>query len=73
MLWQGEGSGFIVRSDGFILTSAHVVENSEQILVTLRNGKVYEGFVEHIDEASDLAIVKINAVNNINFVYCKIK
>ena len=53
------GSGVVIRSGGDILTNAHVVENMETIAVVLHDGSVYNGTVRFIDEASDLAVVRI--------------
>ena len=49
------GSGFIVREDGLILTNAHVVANKQTVKVHLNNGKTYEGWVQAVDPVSDLA------------------
>ena len=57
------GSGFIVREDGVILTNAHVVANKQQVVVRLQNGKSHKGVVQAVDPVSDLATVKINAVS----------
>ncbi|KRZ29407.1 Serine protease HTRA2, mitochondrial, partial [Trichinella pseudospiralis] len=58
------GSGVIVRSDGWILTNAHVVNNGRRdVYVKLYDGRVFEGIVKYIDQSSDLAAVKINATN----------
>ncbi len=55
------GSGFVVRSDGFILTNAHVVRGASKIKVTLNNRRVLAGKVVGIDSFSDLAVVKVEA------------
>lgn len=57
------GSGFIIKEDGLILTNAHVVTNKPhtKVEVKLFNGKVYSGLVEDIDVQSDLATVRIDA------------
>lgn len=55
------GSGVIVRPDGYILTSLHVVENSIKVLVTLMDGRSFDGTVCARDRFSDLAMVKIEA------------
>eukprot|EP00960_Hanusia_phi_P038014 753243-Hanusia_phi.AAC.2 len=53
------GSGFIIDADGTILTNAHVVEGSSEVLVTLHDGQQLVGRVENYDSLSDVAIVKI--------------
>nr|XP_042901378.1 serine protease HTRA2, mitochondrial [Parasteatoda tepidariorum] len=55
------GSGFIVDSNGLILTNAHVVSHYGHVAVKLFDGKEYKGTVEHIDSETDLATVRINA------------
>ncbi|OGI19463.1 MAG: hypothetical protein A3B68_04000 [Candidatus Melainabacteria bacterium RIFCSPHIGHO2_02_FULL_34_12] len=59
----GGGSGVIIRENGYILTSYHVVKNTDKINVTLRNGKKYEGKLVSKDSYSDIAIIKINENN----------
>ncbi|KAF5306705.1 hypothetical protein FQR65_LT07260 [Abscondita terminalis] len=57
------GSGFIIKEDGLIVTNAHVVTNKPQAQVEVRllNGQVYNGIVEDVDIQSDLATVRIPA------------
>lgn len=55
------GTGVIVKSDGLIVTNAHVVKDLKQIVVVTHSGKQYDGKATHIDEESDLALVKISA------------
>ena len=55
----GEGSGVIVRADGYILTNNHVVEGSQQIQVELTDKRVFPAKVIGIDPESDLAVIKI--------------
>lgn len=57
------GSGFIIKEDGLILTNAHVVTNRPhaKVEVRLHDGTVYNGVVEDVDLQSDLATVRINA------------
>lgn len=60
---QGSGSGFIVGSDGRILTNAHVVEGATRVRVTLRDGRQFDGEVLGTDPVTDVAVVKIPAQN----------
>ena len=55
------GTGVIVKADGWILTNAHVVKDLKEITVVTAAGKTYAGKRTHIDEESDLALVKIEA------------
>ena len=58
---QGQGSGFITRSDGVILTNAHVVEGASEVGVTLPDGRSFSGKVLGADPISDVAVVKVAA------------
>jgi S1-C subfamily serine protease len=58
---KGQGSGFITDKSGVILTNAHVVSNADRVIVTLKDGREFEGVVKGTDEVTDLAVVKINA------------
>jgi serine protease Do len=57
----GQGSGFIIDSNGTILTNYHVVDGAEKISVTLSDGKNYDAKVVGKDQKSDIAVVKIDA------------
>ena len=59
----GLGSGFIVRSDGAIVTNAHVVAGATRIQVAMRDGTTYPARLIGIDETNDLAVIKIDAKN----------
>ena len=54
------GSGVIYKSNGYIVTNAHVVSDMELIVVVLSNGKAYNAKLKAIDELSDLALIKID-------------
>ena len=56
---QGTGSGFIIRKDGLILTNNHVVENAQEITVTLTDKQQYKAKVLGRDPKTDLAVIKI--------------
>jgi len=56
---RGVGSGVVFDGKGHILTNYHVVDDAEQILVTLPNGRVLKGSVLGGDEETDVAIVKV--------------
>lgn len=57
------GSGVILKSDGVIMTSNHVVEHSDRIKVTLHDGRTFLARVIGSDSFSDLAVLKIEATN----------
>lgn len=58
---DGIGSGFIVQSDGVIVTNAHVVAGASKVSVAMRDGQTYEAKVVGMDEMNDLAVLRINA------------
>jgi S1-C subfamily serine protease len=61
---HGIGSGFIVRSDGYIVTNNHVVENARQLQVILRDGaKRYDARVVGTSPDDDVAVLKVDAQN----------
>src|SRR5437016_10895092 len=60
---QSEGSGFIVRADGFIYTNYHVVEGADQVDVKLKDGREFKAKVVGTDEKTDIAVIKIEATN----------
>lgn len=56
------GSGFIVRSDGYIYTNNHVIQGADKIKVKLKDGRIFDAQVVGIpDEKTDVAVIKINA------------
>ncbi|MEM6591282.1 MAG: trypsin-like peptidase domain-containing protein, partial [Cyanobacteria bacterium P01_C01_bin.73] len=60
-LQRGQGSGFVIDSRGNVLTNAHVVNGADRVIVTLKDGRQFDGTVEGFDELTDLAVVKIEA------------
>ncbi len=60
---RGTGSGFIINSDGHILTNAHVVDGADRVNVTLKDGRSFEGKVMGTDPVTDVAVIKIESNN----------
>ncbi|NMG19145.1 HhoA/HhoB/HtrA family serine endopeptidase [Brasilonema bromeliae] len=58
---RGTGSGFILSENGRILTNAHVVADTDTVLVTLKDGRTFDGTVVGVDSVTDVAVVKISA------------
>jgi serine protease Do len=58
---EGLGSGFIVSSDGYILTNAHVVDNANVVTVKLTDKREFRAKVVGADKQSDVAVLKIDA------------
>ena len=55
------GSGFILSSDGYILTNHHVIENSNSITVACYDGSTYSAKLIGYDESNDIAVLKVDA------------
>ena len=60
---MAQGSGFIFRSDGYIMTNNHVVADADKVTVRLEDGREFRGKVVGADPHSDVAVVKIDAKN----------
>jgi serine protease Do len=60
---RGTGSGFIIKSNGYILTNEHVIRGAQKLEVTLFGGKKFPAKVVGSDPATDLAVVKVEAQN----------
>lgn len=58
---SGQGSGFIISSDGLVMTNAHVVEGADEVLVTLTDKRELKAKVLGADKASDIAVLKVDA------------
>ncbi len=58
---RGTGSGFIISQDGKILTNAHVVDGADRVIVTLKDGREFEGRVLGTDSLTDVAVIQINS------------
>src|SRR6185312_2835325 len=60
---NGVGSGFIVSSDGYVMTNAHVVDDADNIYVTLTDKREFKAKLIGADDRTDIAVVKIDAAN----------
>jgi serine protease Do len=58
---KGVGSGFVLSSDGLIMTNAHVVEGADEVIVTLTDKREFKAKIIGSDKRTDVALVKINA------------
>lgn len=56
-----QGSGIIIRDNGYILTNGHVVEGAERIEVRLKDGRAFPAVIRGVDPQSDIAVLKIEA------------
>jgi len=62
---RGVGSGFIVNPKGYILTNNHVIEDATRIIVGLQSGEKYRGKVVGVDQETDVAVIKIEAAQDL--------
>ena len=62
---QGAGSGFIIDSDGYILTNHHVIDAADRISVTLADGRAFRAEVVGADPAIDVALLRIKGGSNL--------
>lgn len=60
---SGVGSGFILSTDGYVMTNAHVVDDADTIYVTLTDKREFKAKLIGVDERTDVALVKINAAS----------
>ena len=58
---RGVGSGFILSGDGYVMTNAHVVDDADEVLVTLTDKREFKARLVGSDKRTDVAIVKIEA------------
>jgi serine protease Do len=61
--FRGLGSGFIISSDGLVLTNAHVVREAKEVMVKLSDRREYKAKVLGADPATDIAVLRIDAKN----------
>ncbi len=66
---KGLGSGFIISTDGYIITNDHVAGNAKEIIVTMTNGKKYPAELIGTDIVTDVALIKVKGEN---FPYVKL-
>jgi serine protease Do len=58
---KGQGSGFVLTADGYIMTNAHVVDGADEVLVTLTDKREFKAKIIGADKRTDVAVVKIAA------------
>jgi serine protease Do len=58
---RGEGSGFVVSSDGYIMTNAHVIDKANEVTVRFTDRREYSATVIGKDDRTDVAVLKIDA------------
>ena len=64
----GTGSGVIISPTGYIVTNNHVIQNANEISITLNNNKTYMAELVGTDEATDIALIKIDAEEDLPFL-----
>src|SRR5260370_41569318 len=60
---NGVGSGFILSADGYVMTNAHVIDDADNIYVTLTDKREFKAKLIGVDERTDVAVVKISAAS----------
>ena len=58
---RGVGSGFILTTDGYVMTNAHVIDGAEEVVVTLTDKREFKARIIGADKRTDVAVVKIEA------------
>jgi len=58
---EGQGSGFLIDTGGYIVTNNHVADGAEKIVVTLQDGRKFDATLVGRDAKTDLALIKVNA------------
>ncbi len=64
---SGQGSGFFIRKDGYILTNYHVVRDQDSFWITTHDGSEYRAQVVGVDPPTDLALLKIKSDQKVSF------
>jgi len=62
------GSGVVISEDGYIVTNNHVIDNADELTVTLNNQKSYKARVIGFDKKSDIALLKIEAKEKLSYI-----
>jgi serine protease Do len=62
---RGQGSGFVISDEGYILTNNHVVAGADEIKVKLSDGREFRGELKGSDEKLDLALIKVTSKNHL--------
>jgi serine protease Do len=65
---EGQGSGFIISKNGYILTNNHVVNEADRITVTLGDGREFEAALIGADPKSEVALIKIEGGDDLPFL-----
>jgi serine protease Do len=64
----GQGSGFFISGDGYVVTNNHVVDNASEVKVTMDDGTEYDAKVIGVDEKTDVALLKVDADRDFPYV-----
>jgi serine protease Do len=62
---EGQGSGVIIDSNGYIVTNNHVIEGASRVQIHLRDGRSFEGEVAGADPATDIALIRARSDSNL--------
>lgn len=62
------GSGFVISSDGFIVTNYHVIEKADGIQINFHDGRTLDARIIGLDQATDLAVLKVESEDDLPFV-----
>lgn len=62
------GSGVVISEDGYIVTNNHVIDNADELTVTLNNQKSYKARVIGFDKKTDIALLKIEAKEKLDYI-----
>jgi S1-C subfamily serine protease len=60
---EGSGSGFVYDVEGHVVTNYHVIDNADEVIVTLPDERSFEGQIVGVDPSTDLAVIKIDGTD----------